>query len=73
MAECGTREWGSLLVEVSIAMNSEVHRTLRLTPHEIVFNQRMRIDDWLPIEEREQAMLHMAQDEKDRMVREIEE
>ena len=73
MAERGTREWGSLLVEVSIAMNSEVHSTLRLTPYEIVFNQRMRIDDWVPIEEREQAMLHMAQDEKDRMVREIEE
>ena len=73
MAECGTREWGSLLVEVSLAMNSEVHSTLRLTPYEIVFNQRIRLDDWVPVEECEQAMLHMAQDEKDRMVREIEE
>lgn len=38
MAERGTRAWSELLVEVSIAINSKIHSTLRLTPYEIVFN-----------------------------------
>lgn len=73
MAQRATREWSLLLVEVIIAMNSEVHGTLRITPYEIVFNQRMRIDDWIPVEEREAEMLRLAQDEEFRMVEEIEE
>ena len=32
MAECGTTAWSTLLLEVSIGMNSEVHSTLRVTP-----------------------------------------
>ena len=73
MAERGTREWSTLLVEISIAMNSEIHGSLCLTPYEIVFNQHMRTDCWIPVEEREQAMLHFAQDEQERLVAEIEE
>ena len=73
MAERGTREWSTLLVEVSIAMNSEVHETLRLTPYEAVFHQQMRIDNWIPMEEREQEMLGIAQDEQSHMLEDMEE
>lgn len=45
MAERGTKAWSTLLVEVSMAINSEIHSTLRLTPYEIVFNQHMRTDN----------------------------
>lgn len=33
----------------------------------------MRIDEWVPVEEREQAILHVAQDEQAQMVLDIEE
>ena len=41
MAERETRECSLFLLEISPAMNSEIHRSLRLTPYEIVFNQHM--------------------------------
>lgn len=64
MSERGTNHWSELPIEICIAMHSEVHSTLRLTPCEIIFSQRMRTKNWIPIEEREQALLHAAQDEK---------
>lgn len=73
MAERGTREWSELLIEVTMAMNSELHDTLRLTSYKIVFNQHMRIDNQVPVEEREHESLHIAQDEQFRMQEEVEE
>lgn len=61
LSERGTNHWSELLIEICFAMNSEVHSSLRLTPYEITFR---RTENWIPIEEREQALLHAAQDEK---------
>ena len=44
-------------------MNSEIHGTIRLFLYETVFNQHVRMDNWIPMEEREQAILHIAQND----------
>lgn len=45
MAEHRTTEWSTLLVEVCIAINSEVQCTFRLTTYQIVFNQPMQTEN----------------------------
>jgi hypothetical protein len=43
----GSTEWADRILEVTLAMNTQKHSTIRCTPTELLFRERISYINWL--------------------------
>jgi hypothetical protein len=59
----GSTEWADGLVEVTLAMNTQIHSTIKCAPAELLFRERTSYIDWLNSQKRKELTVGVNQED----------